>query len=79
MKLSSGTFLSDKFISNIVFLSLVHRYENLLDKNNDNEWCFTMGYMNNAGELKAFELRFDDLNEAKQARKEVAEEIMKYE
>ena len=78
MKLSSGTFLSDEFISNIAFLSLVHLVEKLT-KTEEKEWSFTMGYMNVHGELKAFELKFDNENEAKQARKEVAEEVMKYE
>ena len=78
MKLSSGTFLSDDFISNIAFLSLVHPVEKLT-KTEEKEWSFTMGYMNIHDELKAFELKFDNEDEAKQAREEIAKEIMKYE
>lgn len=78
MKLSSGTLLSDKFISNIVFLSLVHPVERLT-KTEEKEWSFTMGYMNVNDELKAFELKFDNEDEAKQSREEIAEERMKYE
>lgn len=78
MKLSSGTFLSNTFIVKIVFLSLVHSVEKLI-KDQEKEWSFTMGYMNHNGELKAFELKFDNLDEAKQAREEIAKERMKYE
>lgn len=78
MKLSSRTFLSNNFIVKIVFLSLVHPVEKLI-KDQEKEWSFTMGYMNHNGELKAFELKFDNEEEAKQAREEIAEEITKYE
>lgn len=78
MKLSSGTFLSDAFISDIVFLSLVHPVEKLT-KTEEKEWSFTMGYMNANGELRAFELKFNNEDEAKQSREEIAKERMKYE
>lgn len=80
MKLSSGTFLSNNFIVKIIFLSLVHPVKKLIkDKDQEKEWSFTMGYMNHDGELKAFELKFDNEEVAKQAREEVAKERMKYE
>lgn len=79
MKLSNGTFLSNAFISDIVFLSLVHPVEHELNKTEKKEWSFTMGYMNVNDELRAFELKFDNEDEAKQSREEIAKERMKYE
>lgn len=72
MVLSSGTFLDDNFLKNIVFLSLVH-YQTLTD-----DYYFSMGYLNNDGELRSFELRFDDVTEANVCREEVKSRILMY-
>lgn len=70
MVLSSGTFLGDDFLANISFLSLVH-YSNLTK-----DYYFSMGYLNNDGDIRAFELRFDDEEEAKTCREEVLSKVL---
>lgn len=79
MKLSNGTLLSDNFISKIVFLSPVYPVEHELNKTEEKEWYFTIGYKNINGELRAFKLKFDNEDEVKQSREEIIEEVMKYE
>lgn len=72
MVLSTGTFIDDSFIQNILFLSLVHYNELTKD------YSFTMGYLNNAGEMRVFDLRFDIEEEAKVCREEVKQRILRY-
>ena len=72
MILSSDTFLDDNFLKNVIFLSNVHHNELTKD------YCFSMGYLINTGEMKAFELRFDNEEEAKTCREEVKSRILIY-
>lgn len=72
MVLNTGIFIDDSFIQKILFLSLVHYSELTKD------YGFTMGYLNNAGEMKAFDLRFDIEDEAKVCHEEVKQRILKY-
>lgn len=72
MVLSTGTFIDDSFIQNILFLSLVHYNELTKD------YSFAMGYLNKTGEMRSFDLRFDIKEEAETCREEVKTRILRY-